>query len=182
MNQIEIIQREYEEFVLKSNFVKNKEEFLLFIEVGLDNLDSQLIDILKEIKINCKIKNKEKIKNIILGLFKFEDLDFFDADNKILEEIIKYINTYKQYFTKLRNIVTEENFQELTRLVDFASVYYNKHLDYFEYKRDILEYSYKGIGSSKKIANNFLEFDEFFNKEIAKYSLNKAVEKKKKMC
>lgn len=181
MKRVEDIEKEYEEYKLKSNYVISAEDFAAFIEIGIDEIDEQTAAILNEIKINCKDERNAKIRNLFFGLFRIEEEDYYGEDNKILEELLDFISKYKEYYRKLSSIVTKENFQELTRLVDFACEYYNKHIDYFEYKRDILEYSYKGIMYSENRVNLIKEFDEFFTKKIAQYESGKKVVKNKKI-
>lgn len=182
MSKIKTIEKEYEEFKSVSEFVTSLDKFALFIEKGLDNIEEELKVILEEIKINCKYERRAKLSNLFFGFIRIKDSEFYQEDNKILEELIDLILKYKESFQRLSNTATENNYQELTKLVDFACLYYNKHIDYFECKRDILEYANKGISYFDNKENNISEFNEFFDYKIQQFENDKAVEKKKNMC
>ncbi len=181
MKIVEDIEKEYEAYEIKSNYVESAEDFAAFIEVGIDDVDEQLNSILIEIRENCKQEKLAKVRNFFLGLFQIEEVEYYSEDNKILEEIIELIMKYREYYQRTLATVNQENFKELTRLVDFSCEYYNQHVDYFESKRDSLEYSYKGIQYRTNLENEITQFDEFFNRKMKQYGENKAVEKNKKI-
>lgn len=182
MKTINDIEREYESYTLKSDYVKNIEDFALFIEIGINDTDEQIKDILQEIKENYKEARKAKISNFFLGAFIIREVDYYTEDNKLLEGIVEYILSYKEYFERISSIVTKDNFKELTKLVDFSCEYFNQHIDYFESKRDSLELSYRGINLNSNKINEITVFEEFMNRKLDTYGNIKAVEKTKKMC
>lgn len=182
MRKVEDIEEEYGKYKMKSTFVTSAEEFATFIELGIEQANEEIKVILKEMKYNCRNEKISKVSNLILGLFQMEEVEYYSEDNEILEEIFEFVSKYKEYYHRIQALVTEENHQELTKLVDFSCLYYNRHIDYFEEQRDALEYQCKGISYYGKCANNIKEFDEFFNKKMKQLGEDKAVEKQKKMC
>lgn len=167
MKTVEEIEKEYESYKMKSDFVTTIDEFSCFIEIGIEDAKEQINSFFKEMKINSRLQKLTSIKNIFLQLVQQQEIAIFEDDNLILEEMINYVNGYIKKFTTLFSLSTEDNFTELTKLVDFSCEYYNKHMDYFESKRDALEYSCKGISYfNGKYTNDITTFDEFFEKKV----------------
>ncbi len=110
----------------------------------------------------------------MLNCFSFfsqvEWIDTYDEDSQILEELTKLILSQKEKLERVNTIVTAKNFRELTKLVDFSYQYYNQHIDYFESRRDTLEYSSCGITYyNSKYQNNITMVDEFFDIKLEEY-------------
>lgn len=183
MKAINEIEEEYSNYEIKSDYVKTLDDFNLFLTVALDNIEEQKIDLIEEIKLNYKDQLTAKIRNFFLFMFQIEEVDYYTEDNAIIDDIINYISTYTAYFNKISLIVTNENFLELTRLVDFLCEYYNEQISYFDSKRDALEFQVKGFNySDSRSQDNREVLEEFFNRKISKYQKEKAVEKSKKIC
>ena len=51
----------------------------------------------------------------------------------------------REFYKRIQSVADEENFDELTRLVDFSCDYYYAQTDYYDYLRDRLELIFKGI-------------------------------------
>lgn len=183
MKEVSEIEKEYSNYKIKSDYVESLDDFNLFLTVALDNIEEQKIDLLEEIKLNCKDQLAARIRNFFLFMFQIEEVDYYSEDNAVIEEIINYISTYIDYFNKIASTVTNENFLELTRFVDFLCEYYNEHISYFDSKRDALEFQVKGFNySDSRNQDNREAIADFFNRKIGEYQGEKTVEKSKKMC
>lgn len=170
MKTLEMIEKEYEEYELESTFVTDLEIFSNFIEADINITQKELKIIQKEIKKNNRMRQQTKMLNYISFFSQVEWEDTCAEDNQILEKLIKVILSQKEKYERVHSIVTDENFKELTKLVDFSCQYYDQHIDYFESRRDALKYSSRGITYyDGKYQNNIMVFDEFFDKKLKEY-------------
>lgn len=145
MKTIEDMRKEYDQYEPTSELVTNLEEFHAYMEIAIDDADENEKAVQKEINENNRWKINGMIRNFFFFIFEEEDIEFYDEDNNILQEIINLIRKYLEFYKKIKEIGTEDNFQELVKLVDFACEYYGKQIDYYEYRRDQLELSFKGF-------------------------------------
>jgi hypothetical protein len=183
MKTIEEIEAEYEKYEIKSNFVTNLNEFKTFIQIGIDDTLDQKKASKQEIIINLRDSIILKIRNFLLMNPNDDVFTYINMDNAILDEIIIMTQEYKNNFERLLEIATESNYKELVKLVDFSCEYYNNHINFFETKRDTIEYLFSGFNYyNSKYDDNREVFQEFFNKKINELSPIKNVEKTKKIC
>ena len=74
--------------------------------------------------------------------------------------------------------VTEDNYMDLFKLVEFSTIYYGDAIDYFDFKRDRLEMALKGLYMcNSRYEDNTAKFYEFAYENIKKYEDNKEKEK-----
>lgn len=180
MKTIEEIEREYKNYQLHSTSVTDLANFSVFIEDGIDTTKEELKVIQKEVKINNRSQRLTKLRNHFPYLFQERIVDIYEEDNQILEEVTKLILSQREKYERIHSIVTDKNFVELTKLIDFSCEYYNQHVDYFESRRDALIYSYRGFTyQASKYQNNITVFNEFFDKMVNGYREEKSSVKKK---
>jgi len=182
MKTIEEIEKEYEEYKIKSDFVTDLEGFQAFMIIGIDDTDESIADTLKEIKLNNRVKLETAIKNFFLAPFGMRTEDLCDEDNDILRKVAAYTASYREFFERILELADESNFKELLRLVDFSTEYYNEQMSYYESQRDALEYSAKGINFfNSKYSDEREVFQKFMDKKLSSYNPTKSVEKIKKI-
>jgi len=182
MKTIDEIKEEYKGYKVKSDFVKSLEDFIAFLDVGIDDSDVGISDFATEIHENKKWQVTAFIRNLFPMFFMEEDIEFYDYDNKLLEQGVQMAMTQKRYYETLKDIATEDNYQELLRLTDFAADYYCQHIDYIEAGRDILEMRFQGITMyNSRFTDNRKPFHEFFIEKVNELSPHMVVEKIKKM-
>ena len=145
MKTISELEKEYSSFKPTSTHITNLKAFLAFIEVGIDDTYDIEKEVKKEIKSNKKWLLETKLINFALFQSSSEETAFIEADNENLLEQIKLVMQYREFYMRMFLVSEEDNIKELVKLVDFASLYYGKHIDYFEYERDQLEMLLKGI-------------------------------------
>lgn len=181
MKTIEEIEKEYQTYEIKTvESAKSLDEFMVYLRSAILDTCDAMTTAIKEIRTNKKIKIVASILNVFL--FRDEDTQIFDDDNKIVQEEYDLSLTYKGYFESLEDIVTEENYRELLRLADFSVEYYNDHVSYLEVKRDKIDTSDKSYNvHDYRYSDNRKVFDEFFCKKLEEISITKGVEKVKKM-
>ena len=144
MKTIEELEKEYESFQPTSTQVTSLPEFVSFIEVGIDDTYDIEKDLQREMRENRRNSLETKIRNFFLCLIGEEEIDFFEEDNQLLLEQLSLALEYRELFMRIFIDSSDENIEEFIKLVDFASEYYGKHVDYLEYKRDQLEMSVRG--------------------------------------
>ena len=179
MKTVKDIEKEYEGFQIKSNFIKSCEDLVAFLLVGID--DTYEIEKFnkKEILYNKFAQLETRIKNFIFLIFDMEEIDLFDEDNELLEESNKLVENYRETCERVIDVANDENYLELIKLIDFCTEYYNKHIDYFEFERDVLEMSLKGISMyNPKYEDNRKVVEEFVDKKLSVYTNNKQLVKK----
>ena len=182
MKTIEEVEKEYETYEIKSDFVTSLEEFQSFIEIGIDDTEESIADTLKEIKLNNRAKLEIAIKNLFLSPFGMKMEDICDEDNDILKKVAAYTASYREFFEKILELADEGNFKELLKLVDFSTEYYNQQISYYESQRDALEYSAQGISFfNSKYSDEQEVFQRFMDKKLSSYNPTKSVEKVKKI-
>ena len=170
MKTLEMIEKEYEGYELQSTFVTDLKIFSIFIDAGIRITQKELKVIQKVMKKNHRMQQQIKMLNYFSFFSQVEWEDTYAEDNQILEEMLKAIINQKEKLERAHSIVTDKNFREVTRLVDFSCEYYNQYIDYFENRRDSLEFSCRGITYyDGKYQNNSMVFDEFFDKKLKVY-------------
>lgn len=176
MKTITELKEEYEKFEIKSKHVNSLEEFLAFIIIGIDDTYEIENDYKKEIKENKRWQLSAKIRNFFNFIFEEEEESFYDYDNNILEELTLLVLKYQSYFKKIAELANKDNYEELLKLTDFLTEYYNKEIDYYEYRRDKLEMELKGLCfSNSRYEDNQKVIDEFANNKLS--NLEKASQK-----
>lgn len=179
MKTVDEIKKEFE--IYKPNnekLVDNLEGFNMYLMIGIDDLDATEEDYKKEIKENNNWQLRAKIRNFFFFIFQEEEVDFYDEDNEILLELIKLSTEHRNLFKKIQETVTEDNYMDLFKLVEFSTIYYGDAIDYFDFKRDRLEMALKGLYMcNSRYEDNTAKFYEFAYEYIKKYEDNKEKEK-----
>ena len=169
MKQIKEIEKEYEEFDLEEGFLAEMGEFQIYLDVRQDDLDEKLEVLKKEKRTNKKNQMLEKLIDLLKLPFIESNPNFYDEDNEIIDSEIKIVIAFKDYYYEMINIATEQNFEELARLAVFSTYYYNEHIEYIEYLRDVLEHKYNGVSySNSNYENNISPFAKFMRIQLDK--------------
>ena len=177
LKTVEIIKKEFEDYNTKTDFIHSLDDFKTYVEMGiLDNYEN-MITLKKEKQANKRLKIIDKIRNFITFNF-YDETAFYDEDNEILDCCLTLIEKQNDYFLTILEIANDNNFKELLKLMDFSVEYYNKHLDYFEMRRDRLEYAYRGITySNSSYSDNRETFSNFFSQVINSLKQEKSMAK-----
>lgn len=170
MKTREDLEKEYEEFQIKSDFVNSLDEFRVFLLVGIDDTFDIEKANKKEIMYNKLSSLKAQASNVINFLDEPIDVEFFALDNEILENVGDITVQFRNMYLRMVDIANGDNYLELLKLVDFCSTYYGKQIDYYEYLRDRLEMMYRGIDySNRKYDDNKDAILEFIKMMMSKY-------------
>lgn len=182
MKKLEEVKEEYKEYETQSTFVNTLEDFIAFLDVGIDESDVGVADFTTEIHENKKWQVAAFFRNMFPFIFEEEDISFYDYDNELLLQGVALAGNQRTYFETMKNIATEENYKELLRLADFSTDYYNNHISYIETQRDVLEMNFKGYNmSNSKYKDNRDVFHAFFMEKINELTPHKVVEKVKQI-
>jgi len=153
--------------------------------LGIMREDCALIEEDKELAISAKKLNNfdifiTKVQNIF-GVFGEDDYEWIEEDNVLLDEQYNLSCKYLGYYNKLVNIINEENYKDIYKLVNFMGFNYVSNFEYFETMRDSINLASRGIGfsSSDGSYDTREEFEELFNNEYNRISVIKPVQKKK---
>ena len=179
MKTIEELEEEYKNFNIKSDFIQTKEDFILFLLIGVEDTYELEKDNNKEIKANKLAKWDAKVTALLMFNDASDEIEFLDEDNNILLEINKMVEDYRNMYIQIGSITNEDNYKELLKLVDFCTEYYNQHIDFFDSERDSLELMYtKGICMyNPKYSDNRDVVMEFAQKKINGFDKNKVLVK-----
>jgi len=170
MKTIQEIEKEYEKYPIKTDVVTNLDEFLAFIEIGIDDADVNIKDFEKEIKANKREKLLNQVQNFFYFMNITEGNDFYEKDDEILKECISYTSQIKRFYERMRGIATEENCRELTRLVDFSCDYYSAQTDYYDYLRNCNELTSRGVSLyDPRKEDNRDTFLEFMRRKVEEF-------------
>ena len=182
MKTVEEIKEEYKGYQTQSTFVNTLEDFIAFLDIGIDESYVGISDFTTEIHENKKWQITAFIRNLFPMFFEQEDIEFYDYDNEFLEQGVQLAYAQKGYYQAIKEIATEKNYKELLRLTDFAADYYCRHIDYIETGRDIIEMRFKGYNmTNSRCTDNRRPFHEFFMEKISELAPHKIVEKRIKM-
>ena len=182
MKKLEEVKEEYKEYETQSTFVNTLEDFIAFLDVGIDESDVGVSDFTTEIHENKKWQVAAFFRNMFPFIFEEEDISFYDYDNELLLQGVALAGNQRTYFETMKNIATEENYKELLRLADFSTDYYNNHISYIETQRDVLEMNFKGYNMcNSKYKDKRQMFHEFFMEKINELTPHKVVEKVKQI-
>ena len=179
MKTVNNIKEEYKEYKIKTDYIKTLEDFITFLDIGIDDSDEDIRRYATEIHQNKKECVIAFIKTFFPMFFEDEDTDFYDYDNELLEQKVSLAYTQKGYYQAIKEITTEKNYKELLLLTDFSIDYYVEHMDYIETLRDIVEMRFQGYNS--KYQDNRKSFHAFFIEKISELAPHKIVEKTIKM-
>lgn len=166
----EDIKKEYIDFPIQTDVVDSLDEFLTFIEIGIDDTKEYERDYEKELKENKWWKLDAMIRNFFFFIFEQEEVELYDEDSEVLKSCIEVTRKYREFYERIQSIATEENFKELVRLVDFSCEYYEKQMDYYDYLRDSLDLNARGIRMYNSRYEDYKEpFFAFMEEEIKKW-------------
>lgn len=180
MKKISSIEKEYISFIPKNIEKISLDLVSYYIDIAIDEIEDDIKDVDKEIKLNNREKICASIRNFFALLRTLEEVDYYDEDNKLLQELVILDNIYIRYFCMIRNVLNKENFKELFKLLSFLLKHYESNYNFIESKRELLEYSYKGYSCiNYKDKDTILEVDEFFLHKIKEFSDKTCVKIKK---
>lgn len=139
------LEKEYKGFTIKSTYINNVDSCLEFIEDMKHDIEGCKYITRKEIKENKRWKLEVKIRNYFLAIFGEQEIDVYDEDTSILNEILQIDEEYLEFYKKVIYLINENNFKELLKLVEFANMYYEIHIDLLERQREMIELELRGI-------------------------------------
>ncbi len=147
MIKLEEVKEQYRCFEARNKFLKTLEDLSFMLDIKIDDLEEMLPIIRKTITANKRDKVGDSIRNIFALFLGLSDLEYYDEDNKLLEQANDLTLKWIEYYRILKNASDEVQVPELIRLMDFTSDYYDKNYDYLESRRKSLEFASLGIMS-----------------------------------
>lgn len=181
LDKIDKIEEEYKSFETKNESeVSNVNDFCSYAFTGICETKDIIKDYNRELRENKRWQLAGKIRNFFNFIFQEEEVEFYDYDNKILEDAIILTKQYAEIYKRLIVLADDDNYMELLKLIDFASIYYDSNIEYFEYLRDCLEMNLKGYSMcNSRYSDTREEFGKFVDKKISEYEDEKVYKLKK---
>ena len=165
MKTTEDIQKEYDNYISEIDYINSLQDFkrYLILEIEANNNNKYILR--KDYRHNKRNKIIGKIISFIL--LKPNNDSYYEEDNKIILDCFNLVEIQNTYFNNIMKVVNIYNYLELLRLTDFSVKYYNKHISYYEMKRDRLENAYQGIiYSNGSRTDDIKVFDDFFYSKL----------------
>ena len=175
MKTLQEIEEEYKRYPGKTGVIHSLDDFLTFMEIGMDDTEEYQKDYEKELKDAERQRKKEKFYHFfLLSNYSVELDQIYDLDREILKKCISYTKEIGKYYRKIYSIATEDNYRELTRFVDFISDYYLSQTGYYDYERDQLDLFVRGISLyDPRYENTRDEFLKFLDKRMKELETKK---------
>lgn len=180
MKTVEEIEKEYSEFDVAPEII-SATSLETYIEFGLDELEHSRLEVLRDKRSTYFAEKLAKAVDFIMFKTLGVDMDYFKKYNAILDDIFNLEAIFTVYLQRLQDSITEDNYQELFRLVRFIEKYHNEIFGYYESERHIIDASFEGVVIENFSDNNLEAFQEFARKKLDEYSPIKGVEKIKQM-
>lgn len=180
MKTLKELEKEYNQYQIGENVIDNFEEFYAYLNDVINNVSKNWEDAFNQITENNRWQRISKIRNLLPFLFIQEDTTFYDYDNSILVEASDVFVHNLEYFERMNNIVSRDNFVELNKLLNFLLDYYEENINYLNFKREKLNAQYKGTSIVEpEYDYNFELIDKFANKKLSSFEHSKQLVKSK---
>ena len=174
MKTIDEIAKEYETFTIKTTLVDNIVTCRLLLEVAIEDTVYDRKELMKELRLNKWYHLKTQIIDFFFLILKSDVLDVYGEDEKIIKECISFIEEFISLLERMREIICEDNYVELTKIVDFATDHYHAQTHYYDSKRDRLDFRLSGIDYyDPRYEDNRESILQFIKQKIEELSKNK---------
>lgn len=179
MVTVEKVEKEYETFPIQSDYKKTGGDLYSYLEVCIDDVDQDMDELEYIIQRDIKMKIEAVMKGFLT--LQNPNKEYYDADIEMAEEALVRAETFQSFFVTIQEMITADNQDELTRLMDFTKDYYMRDFDYIESLRDGLRFETLGFTCTAKYDDVFDAFCQFFQRRINELSPKKPVEKTKEI-
>lgn len=174
LKRIKDLEEEYILFDSKTKFINNEDDFKTLLEVSMNDLEEEYQDFYKELDDNNRRKMGEKILNFVTFM-RQDVIDFYEENQEIIEKQISLTEYFYELYNRMMSVVTSENVLELVKLFDFATQYYIKQIDYYDYSSEQLESLLSGIQMfHSKYEDNDAVIRKFFDFKLSKLEENRS--------
>lgn len=182
MENLEKIRTEY---MLKETGIipTSRETVLGAIDVYIDDLNEASSSLRGAIRENNVDKFFAPIANFFKECFGYDGIApvYFDEDTSILNRHVELVRNFRALFYRMQIGVTDDNFIDMYKLVEFTSDKYLSNYNYLEQARDGLRFAYDGVNyCCSQFEDDKDEFFQFFEEEFKGITSSKSVEKVKK--
>lgn len=167
MTTLDIIRTKYMLYEAPAD-VKSKDEAIALINVYVDDMDETVRTSDTAINENIRDEQLTRIKNFFYGLFGYEeeDVEQFSLDSGIVLRHSCLADRYKKYFVKLREIVSDDNYQEVGKLAMYTNDSYYDNYYYLENLRAGIKFATQGITYYGNGEDTQGEFNDFIDGEF----------------
>lgn len=182
---MELLEKIKTEYMLKELEMTpiSRDTVLAAIDVYVNDLNKAERSLQGAISENESDKFFAPITNFFKSCFGFDCIDpiYYDGDTSILNMHGELVRDFRSLFYRMQVSVTEDNFVEMFKLVEFTSDKYLSNYNFLESARDTLRLAFDGINySSDEFADDKDAFLQFFEEEFRSVTASKSVEKVKK--
>ena len=176
------IQKEYNKFKVENSYIKTCSDLNVYALDFIEDIEDSIKEYRKELKENIKMKKEANTRNLLFFIFQKEDTSFYDSDNDLIRQIIEEMTKQIGYIKRIIELISEQNKNELLKLLEFLIYHYSINIDYLEKERERLEFSIQNIYFSNNIDDNREGTNIFIEEMLNKYEINtNIIEKTKKI-
>lgn len=171
MNTLDIIRTKYMLYEAPGE-ANSCEDAISIINVFVDDMDETIRT--SEVAVNENFRDEQltRIKNFFYNLFGYEeeDVEHYGLDTGIVLRHSCLADRYKRYFVKMRELVTDDNYQEVSRLAMYTNESYYDNYYFLESLRAGIKFATQGISYCGTGEDTQGEFNEFIDKEFDRLS------------
>lgn len=152
---------------------KSRNETIAVINLFVDDMDEAIVTSDSAVKENFRDEHLTRIKNFFYNMFGYEeeDVEQFGLDSGIVLRHSCLAERYKNYFVKMREIVNDDNYQDVCKLAMFTCDSYYENYNYLENIRAGIKFATQGITFYGSGEDTQGEFNDFIDKELERLSL-----------
>ncbi len=118
-------------------------------------------------------------RNRLAQKISFFNTDILKAEDSVYNDMVKLIDENLDLLTSITELIDEDNYMELVKLVDFMVVQYLSNKEYYKSQLDGIDYATRGITYIDNRKNNNQKLVKaFVMKKIIDMKAQKLLEKK----
>lgn len=152
---------------------KSRTETIAVIDLFVDDMDEAIKTSGSAVKENFRDEQIARIKNIFYDFFGYEeeDVEHYSLDSGVVLRHGCLAERYRNYYVKMREIVNDDNYQDICRLAMFTCDSYYENYNYLENIRAGIKFATQGITFYGGGEDTQGEFNDFIDKELERLSL-----------
>lgn len=142
----------------------NKEEVIKTIKLFIKDMNKSMVCTYKAIRENYREEQFAKVRNVFFSALGYEEenIECFSHDTNVLLQHRSLAGTYMEYFSKMRTVVSEDNFEDVYKLTMYTYDSYENNYEYLESLRDSISFMTSGITYYGKGEDTQEVFSKFF--------------------
>lgn len=164
MTALDIIKTEYMLYELEA-IPSSRDETIKVVDLFIGDMDDTISSSKTAMHENFRDEQITKVKNFFLDLFGYEgeDVEQFGHDTGIVFRHSCLADRYKDYFNRMKGILSDDNYVDICKLAMFTYQSYTSNYRYLESLRDSIKFATDGVTYYGAGEDTQAEFSEFFD-------------------